>query len=113
MEKVVIFHSNLIPSLMLSCCAREYLPILLESLSGDAVRRLIAEVAAYQHEMFSLRFEQAGFLYHSLHLTNSVGPIISTSFYRAPDGFVRIDDAALLPALGRLRGPFSTVSDYL
>lgn len=86
----------------------------LETLSGDAVKRLIADVATYQHEMFSLRFEQAGSLYHSLASDKfAVGPIISTPFYRALDGFVRTKDASLLSALNHLRGPFSTVSDYL
>jgi hypothetical protein len=86
----------------------------LESLSRDAVKRLIAEVATYQYEMFLLRFEQAGSLYHSsTPNTFSVGPIISTPFYRALDGFVRIDDPSLLSALNRFRGPFDTVSDYL
>jgi hypothetical protein len=86
----------------------------LESLSGDAVRRLIAEVAVYQHEMFLLRFEQAGSLYHSSTPNKfSVGSIISTPFYHALDGCVRIDDTSLLSALNRLRGPFSTISDYL
>jgi hypothetical protein len=64
--------------------------------------------------MFSLRFEQAGSLYHSSTPDKFfVGPIISTPFYRALDGFVRIDNASLLSALNRFRGPFSTVSDYL
>ena len=86
----------------------------LESLSGDAVKRLIAEVAAYHYEMFSLRFEQAGSLYHASTPDKfSVGPIISTPFYRALDGSVRIDDASLLSALNRFRGPFRKVSDYL
>ena len=86
----------------------------LESLSDDAVKRLIAEVAAYQLEMFSLRFEQAGSLYHSSAPEKFyVGPIISFPFYRALEGSVRIDDPSLLSALNGLRGPFSTVSDYL
>jgi hypothetical protein len=86
----------------------------LETLSSDAVKRLIAEVVAYQHEMFSLRFEQAGSLYHSPPPNKFyVGPVISTPFYRALDGYVRIDDASLLSALNRLRGPFSKVSNYL
>jgi hypothetical protein len=83
----------------------------LETLPRDVVKRLIAEVATYSHEMFSLRFEQAGSLYHSSTPDNFfVGPIISTPFYRALDGFVRIDNASLLSALNRFRGPFGTVS---
>jgi hypothetical protein len=86
----------------------------LKSLSHDAVKRLIAEVAKYSHEMFSHRFEQAGSLYHSSTSDKFfVGPIISTPFYRALDGFVRIDNASLLSALSHFRGPFGTVSDYL
>ncbi|KIL71691.1 hypothetical protein M378DRAFT_65710 [Amanita muscaria Koide BX008] len=86
----------------------------LESLSGDAFKRLVAEVAAYYYEIFSLRFEQAGSLYHSSTPDKfSVGPIVSTPFYRALDGSVRIDDASLLSALSCFRGPFSTVSDYV
>jgi hypothetical protein len=86
----------------------------LESLSCDALKRLITEVATYSHEMFSLRFEQGGSLYHSSTPDKFfVGPIISSPFYRALDGFVRIDDPSLLSALQRFRGPFNTVSDYL
>jgi hypothetical protein len=60
---------------------------------------------------FSLRFKQAGSLYHSSTPDNLfVGPIISTPFYRALDDFVRIDHASLLSALNRFRGPFGTVS---
>ena len=86
----------------------------LESLTRDAVKRLIAEVAMYSHEMFSHRFEQAGSLYPTSTSDKFfVGPIIATPFYRALDGFVRIDNASLLSALSHFRGPFGTVSDYL
>ncbi|KAM6498531.1 Protein kinase-like domain containing protein [Amanita muscaria] len=74
----------------------------LESLSGDALKRLVAELAAYYYEIFSLRFEQAGSLYHSSTPDKfSVGPIVSTPFYRALDGSVRIDDASLHERLRR------------
>lgn len=86
----------------------------LESLSPNAVKRLTAEVARYSYAMFEHRFEQAGSLYLSSTSDKFfVGPIISTPFYRALDGFVRIDNATLLSALSRFRGPFGTVSDYL
>lgn len=86
----------------------------LESLSRDAVKRLITEVAMYSREIFSLRFDYAGSLYHTSTSNKIfVGPIISTPFYRALDGFVRIDNAPLLSALSHFRGPFATVSDYL
>jgi len=86
----------------------------LESLSDSTIKRFITEVAAYMHEMFLLRFEQAGSLYHSSTPEKfTVGPIISTPFYHALDGFVRIEDASLMSTLNRFRGPFSTVSDYL
>lgn len=64
--------------------------------------------------MFLLRFEQAGSLYYSPTSEKfTVGPIISTPFYHALDGLVRIEDASLISTLNRFRGPFSTVSDYL
>lgn len=86
----------------------------LESLSPNAVKRLIAETAMYSHEMFSHRFGQAGSLYRSSTSDKFfVGPIISTPFYRALDGFVRIDNASLLSSLSSFRGPFDTGSDYL
>ena len=86
----------------------------LESLSRNAIKRLITEVATYSHEMFSHRFEQAGSLYRSSKSDQFfVGPIISTPFYCALDGFVRIDNASVLSALHHFRGPFRTVSDYL
>jgi hypothetical protein len=63
--------------------------------------------------MFSHRFEQAGTLYRSSTSDKFfVGPIISAPFYRALDGFVRIDDASLLSALSHSRSPFGIVSDY-
>jgi hypothetical protein len=78
------------------------------------MKRLITEVATYSHEMFSLRFEQAGSLYQSSTSTEFfVGPIISSPFYRALDGFVRIENASPLYDLSPFRGPFSAVSDYL
>jgi hypothetical protein len=66
--------------------------------------------------MFLLRFEQAGSLYQSSLGSDEffVGPIISTPFYRALDGVVRIpDNASLLPNLHHFRGPFGKISDYL
>ena len=60
----------------------------LEFFPDDAVRRLIAEVAVYQHEKFSHRFEQAGSLSVQLTLLH---------FYPALVGFVRkVDDAGAL-----------------
>ena len=40
--------------------------------------------------MFALCFDRAGSLYLSSPIT--VGPIVSTPFYRALDGFVRVPD---------------------
>ena len=86
----------------------------LESLSRDAMLRLIVEVAAYSQELFSLRFEQAGSLYQSSASSEFfVGPIISSPFYRALDGFVRFDNASPECDFSPFRGPFSTVTDYL
>jgi hypothetical protein len=116
-QKVVVFRYNLILSLMLVVlCKVSGVPAdsVLESLSLDSVKRLIMEVATYSYEMFSHRFEQAGSLYRSSTSDKFfVGPIISTPFYRALDGVVRIDNASLLSALSHFRGPFGTVSDYL
>jgi hypothetical protein len=44
-----------------------------------------------------------------------VGPIVTTPFYRALDGVVRIPDvdATSYAELFRFRGPFSNTSDYL
>jgi hypothetical protein len=86
----------------------------MESLSHDAVRRLVAEVATYSHEMFSHRFEQAGSLYRfSTSDKFFVGSIISAPFYCALDDFVHVDNTPLLSALSHFRNPFGTVSDYL
>ena len=86
----------------------------IDSLSDAAIKQFIAEVVAYMHEMFLLCFEQAGSLYLSPTLEKFiVGPIISTPFYHALDGLVRFEDTSLISTLNRLRGPFSTVSDYL
>lgn len=86
----------------------------LESLSPDATKRLVTEVAMYCHQMFSVCFDQAGSLYGSSTPDKFfVGPIISSPFYRALDGLIRINNVSLLSALSSFRGPFGTVSDYV
>lgn len=86
----------------------------IDSLSHASIKRFITEVATYLHEMFLLCFDQAGSLYPSPTPEKFiVGPIISTPFYHALDGFVRIEDTSLISTLNQLRGPFSTVPDYL
>ena len=65
--------------------------------------------------MFALRFDCAGSLYLFPPSERGVvvGPIVSTPFYRALDGVVRIPDADVTPDTELLRGPFSNPSDYL
>jgi hypothetical protein len=67
--------------------------------------------------IFALRFEYAGSLYLSARSESgiTVGPIVSTPFYHALDGVVRIRDAdaTSYAELFRIRGPFSNTSDYL
>jgi hypothetical protein len=67
--------------------------------------------------IFALPFDCAGSLYLSVHSESGiiVGPIVSTPFYRALDGVVRIPDAdaTSYAELFRFRGPFSNASDYL
>ena len=65
-------------------------------------------------QIFSLRFKSAGSLYlDSVSPHFIVGPIISTPFYRALDGRVRVPSASLTRNANPNRGPFSSVSEYL
>lgn len=88
-----------------------------EKLSEIVKGRVVSQIADHLMAMFALRFDRAGSLYLSS-LSGSditVGPIVSTPFYRALDGFVRVPDtdATSFPELFCFRGPFSNTSDYL
>jgi len=78
---------------------------------------VVSQVADYLMAIFALRFERAGSLYLSARSESGfvVGPIVSTPFYRALDGVVRIPDADATSRaeLFRFRGPFLNTSDYL
>ncbi|KAG2131956.1 hypothetical protein BD769DRAFT_1354918 [Suillus cothurnatus] len=85
-----------------------------ENLSEEVKKIVVSQVARYFLEIFSLRFESAGSLYLSpLSPLFLVGPIISTPFYRALDGVVRVPDAPISNNVDPNRGPFSTVTEYL
>ncbi|KAG1758641.1 hypothetical protein EDD22DRAFT_909745 [Suillus occidentalis] len=83
-------------------------------LSEEVKKTVVSQVARYFLEIFSLRFESAGSLYLSpLSPQFVIGPIISTPFYHALDGFVRVPDAPISKNVDPNRGPFSTVTEYL
>lgn len=83
-------------------------------LSEEVKKTVVSQVARYFLEIFSLRFESAGSLYLSpLSPQFLVGPVISTPFYRALDGVVRVPDAPISKNDDPNRGPFSTVTEYL
>ncbi|KAG2369335.1 hypothetical protein BDR07DRAFT_1447628 [Suillus spraguei] len=82
-----------------------------ENLSEEVKKTVVLQVARYFLEIFSLRFESAGSLYLSpLSSQFIVGPIISTPFYRALDGVVRVPDTPISKDIDPNRGPFSTQS---
>ncbi|KAG1847194.1 hypothetical protein DFJ58DRAFT_798363 [Suillus subalutaceus] len=84
------------------------------NLSEEVKKTVVSQVARYFLEIFSLRFESSGSLYLSpLSPQFLVGPIISTPFYRALDGVVRVPDAPISKNVDPNRGPFSTVTEYL
>ena len=72
--------------------------------------RVVLEVAEHPMSMFSLRFETVGSLYISSD-EFVVGPIVSTPFYHAIDGVVRLPQGFSPDATHR--GPFSTITEYL
>jgi hypothetical protein len=79
---------------------------------------VVAQVARYLMEIFSLRFKSAGSLYLDPQLPHFVvGPIVSTPFYRAIDGEVREPEPGPNRPLSQIpdpkRGPYSSVSEYL
>lgn len=79
--------------------------------------RVVSRIAQYFKVMFGLRFDRAGSPYLSSPSGNdvSIGPIVSTPFYRALDGVVRVPGAelSLSKGLSQYRGPFSNTTDYL
>jgi hypothetical protein len=90
-----------------------------ETLSTDVKERVVSEVAEHLIAIFALSFNHAGSLYLSSFSENDYvvgpGPIVSTPFYRAIDGVVRVRDAEAtsMNELSSFRGPFSDTSDYL
>ena len=88
-----------------------------ETLSVIVKESVVSQVAEHLMAMFAIRFDCAGSPYLSAHseIGFTVGPIVSTPFYRALDGVVRIPDAdaTSYAELFRFRGPFSDTSDYL
>ncbi|KAG2066529.1 hypothetical protein BDR04DRAFT_1081817 [Suillus decipiens] len=85
-----------------------------DNLPEKVKKTIVSQVARYFLEIFSLRFESAGSLYLSPLLPQfQVGPIISTPFYRALDGVVRVPDVPMSKNVDPNRGPFSTVTEYL
>lgn len=88
-----------------------------DTLPMDVKERVVSQVAQYIKAMFALRFERGGSLYLASPSGNEahVGPIVSTPFYRAIDGVIRVPDAVheLGAHLSQYRGPFSNISDYL
>ncbi|KAG0699349.1 hypothetical protein DFH29DRAFT_809184 [Suillus ampliporus] len=83
-------------------------------LSEEVKKTVVSQVARFLLDIFSLRFESAGSLYLSpLSPHFVIGPIVSTPFYRALDGIVRVPDAPISQNIDPNRGPFSTVSEYL
>jgi len=80
----------------------------------EVKKTVVSQIAHHLLQIFSLRFERAGSLYLTRPSTQfHVGPIVSTPFYRALDGFVRILDTRGSHNINHNRGPFSTVTDYL
>lgn len=88
-----------------------------DTLPVNVKERVVSQIAQCLEAMFALRFERAGSLYLSSPSRHEVyvGPIVSTPFYRAIDGVVRIPDAVLQLSthLSQYRGPFSNTTDYL
>ncbi|KAF8067847.1 hypothetical protein FPV67DRAFT_1780866 [Lyophyllum atratum] len=85
-----------------------------ESLPDEVRTTVVSEVAQHVMEIFSLRFDSAGSLYWAPQSNDfRVGPIISTPFYRALDGVVRIPGHIQARVIDPNRGPFSNVSGYL
>lgn len=104
-------------------------------LSHEKKKTIVAQIAEHLASIFSLRFSTAGSLYFSSDdisggngLLNSptvdsqeysVGPVVSSPFYRSLDG--RDDDPPELHRPGwpqyvelqKLRGPFTKASDFL
>ncbi|KAF8580487.1 hypothetical protein K439DRAFT_298741 [Ramaria rubella] len=85
-----------------------------DSLSEEDKQNVVSQIAHHLLALFSLRFERAGSLCFDLTAAKFyVGPIVSTPFYRALDGFVRTPDIPVSHDIDPNRGPFSTVSEYL
>ncbi|KAK7046622.1 kinase-like protein [Favolaschia claudopus] len=73
---------------------------------------MVSEIADFIVQLFRLRSDTAGSLYTDDDGKQVVGPIIATPFYRALDGWVRLDSSTYRE-LASLRGPFTTVTGYL
>ncbi|KAJ7151216.1 hypothetical protein C8R46DRAFT_1008055 [Mycena filopes] len=82
-----------------------------DTLDFEKKRVMVSEVAHHLTQLFRLRFNTAGSLYHGPDgKTVVVGPIVSTPFYAALDGVTRLPQAV---DLAEYRGPFDTASSYM
>ncbi|KAJ3860792.1 hypothetical protein EV359DRAFT_48465, partial [Lentinula novae-zelandiae] len=80
-----------------------------DTLPFEKKQVVVAEVAECILQLFHLRFDTGGSLYHEPGSSaNSfiVGPVVSTPFYRALDGVVRFPNQ-------RYRGPFLSPTSYV
>ncbi|KAJ3831856.1 hypothetical protein F5878DRAFT_45819 [Lentinula raphanica] len=88
-----------------------------ETLPFEKKEIVVNEVAEHIIQLFGLRFEKAGSLYKTAERGEqefTVGPIVSTPFYRALDGFVRFPDSPDSNIqLRKFRGPFPDTSSFL
>lgn len=83
-----------------------------DTLKMEAKETLIRDVAKHLLSLFSLRFAQAGSLYSAQGNSVQVGPLITTPFFRAPDGEIRFPNSAPLD-LSQFRGPFTRPADRI
>lgn len=87
-----------------------------DTLPFEKKQVVVAEVAECILQLFHLRFDTGGSLYHEPGSSaNSfiVGPVVSTPFYRALDGVVRFPNQSIAPDLRRYRGPFLSPTSYV
>ncbi|KAF8825487.1 hypothetical protein HHX47_DHR6000057 [Lentinula edodes] len=87
-----------------------------DTLPFEKKQVVVAEVAKCILQLFHLRFDTGGSLYHEPGSSaNSfiVGPVVSTPFYRALDGVVRFPNELTAPDLRRYRGPFLSPTSYV
>ncbi|KAJ6498133.1 hypothetical protein C8R47DRAFT_1010006 [Mycena vitilis] len=84
-----------------------------DTLPMDLKKVTVYDVAHCILQLYALRFSTGGSLYNDAEGNTVVGPIVSTPFYRALDGFVRLPNEADRDALSGYRGPFPSASGYM